>query len=301
MISSSETSFCRRAVRKARAGFTLIELLVVIAIIAILAAMLLPALASAKERAKRANCISNIRQLGVGIFMFASDNGDYLPQVKYRAANSWYPYEMYRLSGPGPGATITLGPENLAYLWETKLISAPKVFYCPSINDPNSVYGFDYYNTSASWPYGMPVPIPGGGNPYVRSGYSYFPQGTALETIIVPQGYGPQLVPVVIQSPTNNTLLEPIKQSSVDAKKSMVVDVVQTPSNASSIDSLNHKDGKVPAGLEAGFGDGHVRWQGVKRLGKPAFDSALWYGGGPASGIGNDGATYRFVMSLFQP
>lgn len=80
--------------RKENKGFTLIELLVVIAIIAILAALLLPALAKAKESARRAACKSNLRQLGLAVIIYADDSNNKYPVASSHLA--WVPLNIYK-------------------------------------------------------------------------------------------------------------------------------------------------------------------------------------------------------------
>ena len=86
-------------------GFTLIELLVVIAIISILAGMLLPALARAKEQGKRARCLNNLRQIGIGMTLYANDNKDVLLKARFDGGN----WVQISINEPEAGSARQLG------------------------------------------------------------------------------------------------------------------------------------------------------------------------------------------------
>ena len=296
----NQLAAARRRQTGAVRAFTFPELLVVLAIVAVLAAVFLSASFTTKERALRAECVSNLRQIAAGWNIYQRDFDEMLPchwpgyASSGGTSNPWRTYEAGRVSPPTCGwaqlnTPDQLGPWNLGMLFNTKIVANPKLFYCPAaegLGIPARTY--EYYIAGGPWPCNSGA----SGDDKIRTGYNYFPQGRKQVQL---NDSGGHLGPAAASGICPGDNCTPLRQNDIDPNKSIATDLVER------IEDWSHRASGSVAGLNALFPDGRVVFQNA-RSNPQAFDPALW-GHSTDSGyyIANNPGNFRYVMSLWQP
>ena len=241
----------RRERRAGREAFTLIELLVVIAIIAILAALLLPALAQAKTKALRTQCLSNLHQMEIALNFYGGQSNDKLPVL---GGGAW--------SWDIPNSCINI-------MMKSGLTK--KCFYCPStapkFTDTQNYLGTDGNGASSLWNFSTTFHIVGYAFAFSGGFLASTNQNSTLQGESV---VDPNTGISMYFSPAARVLLADVAISTGDAlpgyanpgnNYTSVAGGYQW--NGVTYSHLSaHLDGKpTPSGDFLGFKDGHVEWQ----------------------------------------
>jgi prepilin-type N-terminal cleavage/methylation domain-containing protein/prepilin-type processing-associated H-X9-DG protein len=240
--------------RNSKPGFTLIELLVVIAIIAVLVAMLLPALSQARERARRTECMSHLKQIGIMATMYADANEGWYPAIRGVENNAFL-----RLQHKYSGEEMGLG---LLYPY----INDIRIFFCVSYRNDlfptmdsawNSGYGFTGYLYI--------------GNPRNADGsITQINSGTYLVYSILGNG-------IITRGPERFTNVR--ETSEPPSQAAYAFDIVSSGGSYAWLAQTNgHPSGRPPAvGGNVLHVDGHVEWYDWPSRWLPGYDCMDMY------------------------